>query len=745
MAQEIDKFLITNKKGIGVSGTDVTGGVYVEEYLTQLQDFRAAEIYDRMKRSDSQVRKIFGAITNPIKQAKYSIEPVSTDTIDIQVAALMEQILFKDICWTKFLHEALTFVMHGHSVFEVVHKNRSRKEFGDYTGLDELGFRRQATLVEWFHNPDTGKLEKIKQETFGDVTRNVWLPVENLLIFRNEPEGDNNGFAIARSLYGPWKRKLLALELAYIGLERFATPTPTLQVPSTVKSDSDEYREAKAHLDAFITSENAHIMYPQGWDLKLNQNETFDPTKIKEMLKFENEEMAGAILATFLELGVGGNSGAFALSNDISDFFLVVIENFPLQLENTINTELIPNLVRLNFGDTVDKMPELKHSGISDKAGEETMKIITGYVKNGVITNDEPLEDHVRKVHSLPKKAEGTIIDNQETGGKSGANVERNNDGDSNDDLNNDNGGDQSPNEARALKLQETKPKNAKQLIDVEAKIIEDVMKKNITFITDKYIADGIKAYKQLSESSKLRAFDKVKIGGKAKYKKELKAALVSASNKALEMVKKEVPGHENIKLSDYPFTVPKGYETFKFNEFSKLPKHVQLLLSRQVDELTQKTVNESTQRVTFQFQSTESSTLDPNLIKQDLDNVASTYVEGGTLPRAAANTVATIINDTRNSFMFADDVIEEIKSFTFVNDSPKAAICVKLAGKTFATNDAEFARFQPPLHHNCKSFLSANLVAEKQTPEITGLPTITETERNSITLSELAKEHFKK
>jgi len=111
--------LAVGTKALGVSGTEVSSGIYTEEYLSTLQGNEASLIYNRMRRGDSQVRKILSATIAPSKSAKWSIAPISEETKDVEVAALLEQILFKDIQWVKFLNESFTFVSHGHSVFKL--------------------------------------------------------------------------------------------------------------------------------------------------------------------------------------------------------------------------------------------------------------------------------------------------------------------------------------------------------------------------------------------------------------------------------------------------------------------------------------------------------------------------------------------------------------------------------------------------------------------------------------------------
>ena len=77
----VDSF---NKKPIGLSGTEISGRIFEAEYLQELTGIRGHEIYNRMRRSDPQIRKILSAISSPIKAAKWFIEPVSDEKRDIE-------------------------------------------------------------------------------------------------------------------------------------------------------------------------------------------------------------------------------------------------------------------------------------------------------------------------------------------------------------------------------------------------------------------------------------------------------------------------------------------------------------------------------------------------------------------------------------------------------------------------------------------------------------------------------------
>ncbi len=751
-----EKQLTFNTKEKGNSGTAISSLVYQNEYLSILTGVEAHSIYNVMRRSDPQVRKVLSAITSPIKAATWSFEAASDDPKDIEAAALMERIFFTDLDYDHKLGEILTFLAHGFSIFEVIHENKQSKEFGPYTGLANLAFRNQTTLTEWKVDPRTSHLTEIHQEQSGDAEVDVWLKTDTLLMFFNEREGDDNGFPLLRPLYGPYKRKLLTETLKMIGIERNAIGTPSLQVPEKISPKDEEYKAAVNILEGFTSGENAFITYPKGWELDMHTNDGFDPMKLEDSIKREDEKMAGAILATFLELGTGGNGGAYALGENLERFFAQVIASFAKAIANTINTKLVKNLMALNYGDSIEVMPVLTFTGITDKVGKEFMEIVTGYTNAGVVNKDEQLEDHVRKIHGLPKKAEGTMLENQETqeGENENTDIDDSTDNSnvddqvaeaaSGDDTNDDSNLELSE-KNKAIKLAEAK--TPKGLIDQEAKTISEVMKTNLQFIGEKLVADVMRKYKQLPEAQKLRAIDNIKLGGTAKYKRQLKGTLTTTSTKALDQVTKEVPEASDVKLKNNEefFKLLDNYGAIKFadNDFSSLPAHVRKLITLQSTRIVDRQASELEDRVAFTFMQTEQTTDSAAAIEKDLTNAATDYVNSPVINTASNNVSSTLVNQTRNEFFFDDEVLEEIYAFRFVNSDPKAAICQKLAGKVFAKNDTEFLQYSPPLHHNCKSYLSAVPQAAKTKPEIEPLPPITETDRKSITLSE--KEYIDK
>lgn len=680
----------------GKSGTLVTADTIQNDYLKELIGEAGQETYAKMLLSDSQIRKLVHAVNNPIKSATWDIEPASDDKKDIEIAALIRQILFNDIPdgWKSKLDEVLTFPWHGHAVFEVIHKNRIDKNFGAYTGLANIAFRDQRTLDKWVFSSE-GVLEKVHQLQSGDIEVNNYMEADTLIIFYNEKKGNDSGYPFCRMLYGNYKRKLLYKQLQAIGIEKGAIGVPVLNLPTGVDYGSDEYQEAVDQLTAYTQAESAHIILPDGYELKLDQANTFDPAKVQVAIKAENEEISGSLVAMWLEMGIGGNSAVGSSTGISADFFRDGIEYLADKIASPFNLTLIPQLVRMNYGDTVEVMPKLIHSGIADEAGKELMEVVTGYTNAGVIQPDEQLEDHIRKAHNLPKKVEGEMIDNQEA-------VE-------------------DPEPKEEVELSAKDKRTPKTLIDQQAPKISEDLVKAMEFSSAKYINDVIARYKQLPKSKKQNATSKIKLGGINNLKKDLKRTLTETVSLSIEMARKEVPTKSNIELNNHEREMLRMVEKFgdsvneiKLNEFSKLPTHIQVLIAKQADLIAEATLTELRERIDFSFSGIEIKSADDNIIKQNMEEASENFILSAQINTKGTNAASTMVNEGRDTFFFEPDVLEEIHSFTFMNISPKSAICKELAGTTFNTNDAESLRYTPPLHHNCKSYLRANLKTSK-------------------------------
>lgn len=680
---------------IGSTGTEIYSGYLYEEYLRDLTGKDAADVYDKMRRSDPKIKMISNAMKNPIAAASWEIISLENEETNIgeHQRLLIEHILFNDLgkTWDRFVRESLSMIEFGYSLFEVTYKAEiGDPVFGAYNGIKSLSFRSQRTIEKW-NIERSGELKSVQQQAFGDDQKVVNIPAKYLLHFAIDMEGDNfEGISILRPAYGPWLRKNEFLKLLAAGIEKYAIPIPTLEVPAG-KEQSEEYKRAKDSLRAYVSNRCNYLTVPAGWKLDLTTN-TFDAQKIRDVIDGENVEIVNAALANFLELGQSG-SGSYSLGTDLSDFFLGGLEYVADQITETINRTLIPTLVKLNFPDGKVRV-QLKHSGIRDKAGKELADVVTGLVREGVIESDDRLERSLRKRFNLPEKDKESTRQAPDNSGMMFTEDEK-----------------------KIIKLADDlkkKPRKreegVKKLIDRTAGELSQLYQKNLDAIQAEMISKTKKHFSTAPESQKFKISKEelMKVPGIAAYKAELKELISKAYNESIKKVKKENPGQADIKMSEFEHRLRMA-EAEKLNPTAKrrVNADVQNILDVQIDDLAKS--------ISLQYgmsvESTDSAVLIGQDIKEASDKPKKRATSTGAIIQAAKTT-----NDARRDFF--GEFKEEIVSFTWINEAPVSEICKYLSGRTLPADHPDVERYWPPLHHNCKTYTVANTQKTKDNPD---------------------------
>lgn len=400
----------------GTTGTEVYSGYSSEEYLQKLRHSQQADEFDKMRRSDPQIKMCLSAVKNPIKGAEPVISIESDDPKYDAHVRLVKYNLFEGMQtnWDKFLRECLTVIEFGNAPFEITHKNVLKSPIGTHTGLKDVSWRSPRT-IEQFNVHKDGSLKSINQYAYGDLESVNEISAEFLMVLGLEVEGSNyEGISLLRPCYGNWFRKNENLKINSIGIEKFAVPTPTVTVPKGVEG-TEEYDALVEALEHYVNHEKNYLILPEGWEVNFNSN-TYDPEKVDSTIDKEDSRMVKAFLANFLELGSGGSGGSYALSNDLSDFFLSGIEYIAKHIADNINDKIIKPLIIMNFGEQ-EVYPKLKFEGISDKAGKELAEIIRMLVEKKVLTPDDKLEETMRKRLKLPEMSDVGVREVEESKG----------------------------------------------------------------------------------------------------------------------------------------------------------------------------------------------------------------------------------------------------------------------------------------------------------------------------------------
>jgi hypothetical protein len=144
------------------------------------------------------------------------------------------------------------------------------------------------------------------------------------------------------------------------------------------------------------------------------------------------------------------------------------------------------------------------------------------------------------------------------------------------------------------------------------------------------------------------------------------------------------------------------------------------VLVGRQADLITNQTAESVYNTCAFAFNSEVMRSNDPDFVKQGMSDKLTDLVDSGVMATKGVNASSVMTNETRNLFFADEEVKNEVHSFTFMNGDPRSAICKELAGKTFDVGDVKSMYYSPPLHHNCKSYLRANLRTSRGVDKLT-------------------------
>jgi len=749
----------------GSSGTDISAGVFTEEYLNSLTSTQAADKYDEMRRSDSQIKMLLRIVKSPVISASWGVEAVDDSDEEQQIRNFIEHVLIEDIgnpvtgkykTWSEFIQEAMSCVEFGYSMFEVVNKVVLNHElYGDYIGLKDLGWRSPRTIDEWVLRQD-GSINYVRQISEGDLFRDVEIFGENLIVISPHKEGDNyEGISDLRPIYGNWFRKNFLNKLQMIGIERSATGVPKGTVPPG-KLGTTEQTTFEEILQAFVSHQKNYILMPEGWGLD-NFDISHNAEDVKAAIIQEDIGMAKAFLANFLELGLSGKGGSFALGTDLSDIFFASVNFYPDRIRETIDRRIIRPLVNAKYGRR-QKYPKLTVSGINDKAGKEFSEILKNISESSLIQNSDKLKSFVHRTYKLPEFIEDLEEESE------------------------------SESESDEMEFSEYDLSEIQSLIFEKSKFTADqarswlktnkfkhdkIDEKEDTFrfrqkqpslfdrFRTKELKPGIKAIigftseeRQLAESRPINISkvisDKTKelyvlmtnalsIRGN-QYVDDIMSTILNTKKFEIRTKVKQVkiPNSQIYKQTLQRYFAPLidqatnsalselGFSTsFKFNEIDDLgksvPTNTKKAATDQAALLLESQNADLMKQVLFTVNSKLEALNDDQMLKQ-LRDIVNAYVTGPSIRAGAGNSISTLVNLARNAVYQTKEVFDEIESFVFTNPDPVAAVCVNLAGRVFTKEEYLTSSNLPPLHHNCDSYIVAQRKGKARIKPISSL-----------------------
>lgn len=396
---------MANKMGpVGVAGNT---GYYdypeTGEYLDKLVGTAGMAIYDKMRRSDPQVGAVLRAITLPIRQAAWYIEPASDEQGDVEIAETLEEGLLRgmSMTWDDTLRHMLLMLPFGFSILEKVWEYRE-----ELIMPRKLDPRLPQSVVRWKY--DKGKrrlIGPVQQDTDGTE---IQLPIEKLLVFTSDKEGDNwEGTSVLRTAYKPWYIKTNLEKIDAIKHDRHGVGIPVMHLPQGIKEGSEEFEKVQSLLEDIYASEVTYVAEPEGYTFRVEGGGQKAGTDAIASVRYHDEKIATAMLAMFLYLGTT-ESGSRALGTSFIDAFRNSLQAYANYICDVVNRFLIREWVDYNW--SVEGYPQLK----AGKIQNVDPAIVAELISKGALTRDNALENALRDILELPELQEDEEPEDEE-------------------------------------------------------------------------------------------------------------------------------------------------------------------------------------------------------------------------------------------------------------------------------------------------------------------------------------------
>lgn len=397
--------------GIASVGSSLWTNVLRGDYNPELAGRMGLEKYDKMRRSDAQVRMALRLIKTPVLGARWYMEPASDKPKDVMIAKFIWDNLTKwmTISFAQVILESLLMLDFGSYAFEEVYDYRV------VNGARRLIWRKLAPrhpmdVVEWLYDPQGGP-KGVKMFHPTKEGNEVTIPISKMMVFTFDKEAGNvEGISALRSAYKHWYYKEQLYKIDAIQKERHGIGIPIIKLPPLF-SPADKLLAEEMGRN-LRTNEKAHVILPPNWDIMFAKLEGQRVDALASA-SHHGEMILANVLGQFLS-----NEGEGQAKTG-SEMFAKATRFIAEIIRDVFNKYGIPRLVNFNWAN-VEEYPELKVRRIGETTDWRTLSFaVRNLVGARILEPDEPLETWWRDELDMPRKDATTVREAPVPGGGS--------------------------------------------------------------------------------------------------------------------------------------------------------------------------------------------------------------------------------------------------------------------------------------------------------------------------------------
>lgn len=398
---------------LGSSGSGYRGstapfgaGVLVaDDYNPDLRGNLLYNEVDKMRLGDSQVKGGLQAIKLPLLAADWRMEPASDSDKDREIAEWIEKCLNRmSQSWKHTLRQILLYLDYGSMPFETVWETVDDPDLRrPMVKLRKLGPRMPRTVTEWVVDKNGGLAGITQQVETVNRFVEVHIPVEKLLVFVHDQEGNNfRGTSILRAARKDWYYKDILQKIGAMTIEKRGAG---IDVGTLTNGSPDKQSKAENALMTVRSHQRAFMLENEDFKYRIESLGQGGVVDALPWIKYYDFQILRGMIAEFLGLGSDG-TGSLAMSRDKSTFFLMALRGIGEDIVEVFNRHLIPKWVDYNWPGVTD-YPKLEHSRLDRRDAATVIEGLAKLIPIGGITIDEDIENEVRELLELPELVTG--------------------------------------------------------------------------------------------------------------------------------------------------------------------------------------------------------------------------------------------------------------------------------------------------------------------------------------------------
>ena len=411
---------------LGAPGTTVTGGFIVDnEKDPSLSGQAKYATFSNFLANTSVVSAGVRLFLNLIGKAEWRVEPKDDSAEAQKVADIVRKSLHgMDTPWHRIVRRAAMFKFYGFSLQEWVMR---RGEDGIITFRD-VAPRAQITIEQW----DVDRKGKVKGVVQRDPQdgKGIYIPRQKLLYLVDDSLNDSpEGLGLFRHLSSACLRLARYEQLESFGYESDLRGIPIARMPlsameqmvkegslttaqaSSLRAPMEQFIRAHAKnpslgmlLDSSTYRAEGESKTPTGmklWDVELLSGDGGPHKEVADAIERLNREIARILGVDHLLLG-SGDRGSFALSQDKSQTFGMVVDSTLRELRESFEKDLITPLFKLN-GFDMELMPTLRTEAIAYRDIRSVTQALVDLQKAGVpLSPKDPAVNEIRGQIGIP-------------------------------------------------------------------------------------------------------------------------------------------------------------------------------------------------------------------------------------------------------------------------------------------------------------------------------------------------------